>query len=63
MEQLMDYEALFLLEYRMKPVDIKSELRIYQNGEILYHCPEPEEIQFFMDSNVHKDELIYSWSN
>ena len=43
-EQLEIYAALFCLEYKVKPVDIKIELRIYQNDEVLVHEPEPQEI-------------------
>lgn len=44
MEQLIIYAALFCLEYRVKPSEIGTELRIYQKNEVLYHNPEPEEI-------------------
>ena len=60
MEQLMIYAALFCLEYRVKPESIKMELRIYQNDEILYHEPAPEEIQFIMDKIIHLDKLLQS---
>lgn len=60
MEQLMIYAALFCLEYRIKPESIKMELRIYQNDEILYHEPAPEEIQFIMDKIIHLDKLLQS---
>ena len=36
-EQLEVYTALFCLEYKVKPSDIETELRIYQNNEILIH--------------------------
>lgn len=58
MEQLMIYAALFCLEYRVKPADIKSELRIYQSDEILYHRPEPEEIASICDRIVRADSII-----
>lgn len=35
MEQLEIYAALFCLEYRMDPLTIKFELRLYQNNEII----------------------------
>lgn len=35
MEQLEIYAALFCLEYRVKPMDISMELRIYQNDDVL----------------------------
>lgn len=58
MEQLMIYAALFCLEYRVKPIDISMELRIYQNDEILYHKPEVDEIAPIIDKIVTFDKLI-----
>lgn len=57
-EQLLVYAALFCLEYHYKPEDIKIELRIYQNDEVLYHIPEPEEVDAVIDKIVHLDELL-----
>lgn len=58
MEQLMIYAALFCLEYRVKPGDIRTELRLYQNDEVLYHNPEADEIAPIMDKIVVFDKLI-----
>lgn len=58
MEQLMIYAALFCLEYRMKPADIKMELRLYQNDQILYHNPEVDEIVPLMDKIITFDKII-----
>lgn len=58
MEQLMIYAALFCLEYNIKPGDIKIELRIYQNNEILYHNPTAEEVLPIMDKIISFDKLI-----
>ena len=60
MEQLEIYAALFCLEYRIKPGDIKMELRIYQNDEILFHEPTAEDIVPIMDKIVHCDKLLLS---
>lgn len=57
-EQLEIYAALFCLEYRIKPVDIQVELRIYQNDEILIHKPEPEEIIQIMNKIIHVDKIL-----
>lgn len=57
-EQLEIYAALFCLEYKVKPTDIKIELRIYQNDGVLCHNPEPEEIIQIMDHIVHMDKLL-----
>ena len=58
MEQLKIYAALFCLEYKYKPDEIDIELRIYQNNEILYHLPEPDEIFQIMDTIVRIDSLL-----
>lgn len=57
-EQLEIYAALFCLEYKIKPADIKIELRIYQNDEVLIHEPEPEDILQIMNKIIHLDKLI-----
>ena len=59
MEQLEIYEALFCLEYRVKPFDISEmELRIYQNNEVLYHNPEPNDILAVSDKIVSFDKFL-----
>lgn len=57
-EQLMVYAALFCLEYRVKPGAIKTELRIYQNDEVLFHLPEANEIAPIMDKIIAFDKII-----
>ena len=58
MEQLEIYAALFCLEYKVKPGDIRMELRIYQNDEILVHEPTAEDILPIMDKIVHVDKML-----
>ena len=58
MEQLRIYNALFCLEYDVKPNDISSELRIYQNNEILYDNPDPKDILAIMKKIKHNDKLL-----
>lgn len=58
MEQLEVYAALFCLEYKVKPSDIKMELRIYQNDEVIVHIPEPEDIVRVMQKIVSLDKLL-----
>lgn len=58
MEQLMVYAALFCLEYRVKPVEIQMELRIYQNDEVLVHEPTVADILPIMDKITTFDKLI-----
>lgn len=57
-EQLEIYAALFCLEYRFKPFDISMELRIYQNKDVLYHNPEPEEIMAITDKIITFDKFL-----
>lgn len=59
MEQLFIYAALFCLEYKIKPGDIKIELRIYQNDEIQIANPTAEDILPIMDKIIHFDNVIY----
>ena len=60
MEQLMIYAALFCLEYRFKPYEIETELRIYQGGEVLYHNPTADEILPIMDKITTFDKFLKS---
>ena len=57
-EQLEIYAALFCLEYKIKPVDIQIELRIYQNDEILHHEPSVDDIVPIMDLIKTRDEEL-----
>ena len=58
MEQLEIYTALFCLEYKVKPVDIEIELRIYQSDEILYHKPTAEDLLPIIDKIITFDKVI-----
>lgn len=60
MEQLIAYAALFFLEYKRdyRPTTMKTELRIYQNREIITHNPTTEEIKTAMDRIVHHDTIL-----
>lgn len=60
MEQLMIYAALFCLEYKVKPFDIKIVLRIYQNNEIIELEPDPDDIAHIMDRIITADKIISS---
>lgn len=57
-EQLIIYAALFCLEYRIKPGEIETELRIYQNNDILYHNPEADEILPIMDKIISDNKFL-----
>ena len=58
MEQLEIYAALFCLEYKIKPIDIDIELRIYQNDEVLVHNPSPEDITNIMNKIIHLNKIL-----
>lgn len=58
MEQLLIYAALFCLEYKVKPVEIDIELRIYQSDEVLIHEPGPDEIISIIDKIISSDKTI-----
>lgn len=57
-DQLRIYAALFCLEYHIKPEDIRFELRIYQEGDILLETPAPEIISAIMAKIVRHDRLL-----
>jgi hypothetical protein len=57
-EQLLIYSALFCLEYKKKPRDIYTELRIYQSNEIIPMEPTPADIVPIMDKIVSFDKII-----
>ena len=57
-EQLEVYASLFCLEYKIKPIDIQMELRIYQNNEVLIHNPEVDEIVPIMDQIIAYNKFI-----
>jgi len=58
MDQLRIYNALFCLEYKIRPSDIETELRIYQNDEILYDRPTAEDILPIMDKIITFDKIL-----
>jgi len=58
MRQLEIYAALFCLEYRVNPFDIKIELRIYQSNEVIVHEPPPEDIKRRMERIIAADKRV-----
>lgn len=58
MTQLVVYAALFCLEFKYKPSQIKIVLRIYQNDDIKEHIPDPDEVFHVMDKIITFDKLI-----
>lgn len=57
-EQLEIYAGYFCLEYRYKPHQIKIELRIYQNDDIIEWDPDRDHIVHIMDKIVSFDKLF-----
>lgn len=58
-EQLEVYAALFCLEYKIKPGEIKKmELRVYKNDEVLIHEPTAEDILPIMDTIVRFNRVL-----
>lgn len=58
MKQLEVYSALFCLEYNYKPVNIRMELRLYQDDDVQTHIPDPLDVTFIMDRIVTFDKRI-----
>lgn len=56
--QLKIYAAMFCHEYKVKPGDIKIELRIYQSDEVEIYEPTVEEIVEIMSKIVVFDRQI-----
>lgn len=57
-KQLECYAALFCLEYRENPFDIKMELRIYQDDDIRVHIPDPDDIMHIMQRYKYLDKRV-----
>lgn len=57
-KQLEVYAALFCLEYKFKPFEISTELRIYQKDEVQVYDGDPEQIVHIMDKIVTFDKRI-----
>lgn len=58
--QLECYAALFCLEYKIRPMDIEYDLRIYQNDEIKMFETDPQDIAYIMDRYIVADRLVES---
>lgn len=58
--QLECYAALFCLEYKIRPMEIEYDLRIYQNDDIQMLETDPEVITYIMDRYIVADRLIQS---
>lgn len=58
MKQLLIYNALFCLEYRVDPKNIFIEDRIYQSDEVVVANPTADEVLTVMDTIVTFDRRI-----
>ena len=58
MEQLKVYDALFCLEYNIKPGEIEREHRIYQFDDIWIENPTADEILPIMDKIITFDNIM-----
>lgn len=56
--QLEIYAALFCLEYGVKPGDIQTELRIYQNDMVQVWEADPTDIAHIMSKLISFDKII-----
>lgn len=58
--QLEVYAALFCLEYKKNPMDLrdKIDLRIYQNDEIKQYTGDPDSIVHIMEHTKHMSKLL-----
>lgn len=63
LEQLEIYAALFCLEYKVRPGDIKIELRVYKNDEVVCHEPTAEDIVPIMDKIIHLNKILEKLEN
>ena len=61
MEQLLIYAALFCLEYHKNPHQFKTELRIYQNFNIVVEEPDANDIKTFMNLIQERSQTIMSY--
>ena len=57
-EQLEIYAALYCLEYKVDPLKINYELRIYQGVNVVVHKPEPSVIRHHCDTIIFNNKVI-----
>lgn len=58
MKQLYIYDALFCLEYDIRPGDIEIENRIYQNDEVFIDNPDVHIIAPIIDKIITFDKIL-----
>lgn len=57
-DQLSIYAALFCLEYKVKPMDIVMEFRIYQNDDVRIEPGDPDYVTHIMSKIIAFDKFI-----
>lgn len=57
-DQLKVYAAFFCIEYKVRPMEIGFDLRIYQNDEIFQIEVDPEEIVYIMSRVQEFDKML-----
>lgn len=60
LRQLETYAAYFCLEYHIKPKDIKTELRIYWQDQVIVGNPTAADIVPIIDQTITLDKYIIS---
>lgn len=60
-KQLEKYAALFCLDYEVEPETFETELRLYQNNDILIERPESSVIRHYMNEYVRRSQLLYDY--
>lgn len=60
-DQLMGYDAMYCLEYKVDPYTIQHELRIYQNNDVIIANPQGDDIKPFMEKikELDKEQLEF----
>lgn len=58
MRQLLIYAGIFFLEYSFVPLDGKTELRIYQHGEVTLSKPSSDEVMSVVENIRRANEAI-----
>lgn len=57
-DQLYVYSALFCLEYGFKPMEIETELRIYQNDDVKIKTGDPDYMTHIISKIIEFDKRI-----
>lgn len=61
-KQLWVYAGFFALEYDVRPVDFRAELRIYQNDDMRVEVVDPVELTRVVSKIKRFNELVDEWN-